>query len=249
MKKLLLITLLLPLSLLAQENDSTNALKYGGYVSFNVLGARDLSTLNDQLRAAGQLPVLDAFLGFSVGFTSRFADQNSYTGARLSLHGAGDTETASNQQTRLWVGELGSFSFYDLVANPNWLVGPYLGFGFSYARLAVSSVESNVGFQSSLANPASVEVVTKRYGTDGLMLYGELGAGVERVLKLNGVDFYIGLSGGYRLSTRDAWMLDNTKVFDTSFGTQGWTFELKYRFEARPDRMDRSARGLIRFFK
>ena len=195
------------------------------------------------------MPVLDAFIGFSMGFTSRFADQNSYTGARLSLLGAGDTETESNQQTRLWVAELGSFSFYDLVANPNWLVGPYLGFGFSYARLAVSSVESNIGFQGSLANPASVEVATKRYGTDGLMLFGELGAGVERVLKLNGVDFYVGLSGGYRLSARNAWVLDDTKPFDADFGMQGWTFEFKYRFEARPDRMDRSARGLMRFFK
>ena len=249
MKKLLLITLLFPLSLLAQENDSTNVLKYSGYVSFNALGARDLSNLNDQLRAAGQLPITNTLVGFSLGFTSRFADQNSYTGARLSLHGSGDTETESNQQTRLWVAELGSFSFYDLVANPNWLVGPYLNYGFSYARLAVSSVENNLNFQSSLANPASVEVVTKRYGTDGLLLFGELGAGAERVLKLNGVDFYIGLSGGYRLSTRDAWMLDSTKAFDADFGTQGWTFELKYRFEPRPDRMDRSARGLIRFFK
>ena len=197
MKKLLLITLLFPLSLLAQENDSTNVLKYGGYVSFNALGARDLSNLNDQLRAAGQLPITNTLVGFSLGFTSRFADQNSYTGARLSLHGSGDIETESNQQTRLWVAELGSFSFYDLVANPKWLVGPYLNYGFSYARLAVSSVENNLNFQSSLANPASVEVVTKRYGTDGLLLFGELGAGAERVLKLNGVDFYIGLSGGY----------------------------------------------------
>ena len=249
MKKLLLITFLSPLALLAQEEDSTNTLKYGGYVSFNALGARNLSDLSDQLQAAGQLPVLNTLVGFSLGFTSRFADQNSYTVARLSLHGSGDTETESNQQTRLWVGELGSFSYFDLVANPNWLVGPYFGFGFNYAQLAVSSVESNVSFQNSLANPASVEVVKKRYGTDGLMLFGELGAGVERVLKLNGVDLYIGLSGGYRLSTRDAWMLDNTKAFDASFGTQGWMFEFKYRFEARPDRMDRAARGLMRFFK
>lgn len=249
MKKLFLVTLLFPFSLLAQENDSTNALKYGGYVSFNALGARDLSNLNNQLRAAGQLPVTNTFVGFSLGFTSRFADQNSYSGARLSVYGSGDTETESNQQTRLWVAELSSFSFYDLVANPSWLVGPYLGFGFSYARLAVSSVENNLNFQSSLANLAIVEVVTKRYGTDGLQLFGELGAGAERLLKLNGMDFYVGLSGGYRLSTRDAWMLDSTKAFDADFGTQGWTLELKLRFEARPDRMTRSARGLIRFFK
>lgn len=249
MKKLLLITFLFPLSLLAQEKDSTNALKYGGYVSFNALGARDLSGLNDQLQAAGQLPAINTFVGFSWGFTSRFADQNSYTATRMSIYAAGDAETESNQQTRLWVGELGSFGYYNLVDNPNWLVGPYLGFGFSYARLAVSSVESNIGFQSSLANPASVEVVKKRYGTDGLMLFGELGAGVERVLKLNRVDFYIGLSGGYRLSTRNAWVLDDIKVFDSYFGTQGWTFEIKYRFEARPDRMNKSARGLLRFFK
>ncbi len=249
MKKLLLIILLIPASLLAQEKDSTNILKYGGYVSFNVLGARDLSGLNDQLRAASQLSTDGALVGISMGFTSRFADQNSYAVTRLSLHGAGDAGTESNQQTQLWVGELGSFGYYDLVGNPNWLVGPYLGFGFNYARLAVSSIESNIGFQSSLASLATIEVVKKRYGTDGLMLFGELGAGVERILKLNGVDFYIGLSGGYRLSTRDAWMLDDVKVFDADFSTQGWMFELKYRFEPRPDRMDRSARGLFRFFK
>lgn len=241
--------LLLPVSLLAQPADSTNTLKYGGYVSINVLGASDLSDLNNQLRAAGQLPAEGPAVGFTVGLSSRFADQNSYNVTRLSFFGAGDTETQDNRQTRLWIAELSGFTHYDLVGNPNWLVAPYLGLGFNYARLAVSSVESNVGFQSSLATPASPEVAKKRYGSDGLMLFGELGAGVERVLKLNGVDFYIGLSGGYRLSTRRAWTLDDTKVFDADFGTQGWTFELKYRFEARPDRMDRSARGLIRFFK
>jgi hypothetical protein len=249
MKIFLIATLLLPISLFAQPADSTNTLKYGGYVGINVLGVRDLSNLNNQLRAAGQLPAEGPAVGFSVGLTSRFADQNSYNVTRLSLFGASDAATGDNRQTRLWVAELGGFTHYDLVSNPNWLVAPYLGLGFNYARLAVSSVESNVGFQASLSNPASPEVAKKRYGSDGLMLFGELGAGVERVLKLNGVDFYVGLSGGYRLSTRRAWTLDDAKVFDAEFGTQGWAFELKYRFEARPDRMDRRARGLIRFFK
>ena len=83
------------------------------------------------------------------------------------------------------LGELASFGHYDLVANDKWLVYPYLGVGVNYARLTVSSMVSNANFQTSLANPGIEEVVQRRYAPDGLMLFGELGAGVERVIKLS----------------------------------------------------------------
>lgn len=129
-----------------------------------------------------------------------------------------------------------------------WLVYPYLGVGVNYAWLTVSSVVSNVNFQTSLANPGIEEVEQRRYRTDGLMLFGELGVGVERVLKLADADLYIGLSGGYRVSTSNGWVLKGVKFYDASFSTQGWVIELKFRAEEQSNR-PRTNRGLFKFFK
>ncbi len=248
MKKLLLITLLLPLSLLAQEKDSIPPLKTGFYASSTVSFPSRLSALNRQLQAANQLPLTEALIGISFGVTNRFEDQNSYSSSRLSFFTTEDNDFNSNQDTQLIMGELASFGHYDLVANDKWLVYPYLGVGVNYARLTVSSVVSNANFQTSLANPGIEEVVQRRYHTDGLMLFGELGAGVERVIKLSDGVLFVGLSGGYRLSTSKSWVLRDVKFYDASFSTQGWIVQLIIRAEEHPEG-NRRSRGLFKFFK
>ncbi len=135
-----------------------------------------------------------------------------------------------------------------MITNPKWLIYPYLGVGVNYARLTVSSVVSNLNFQNSLANLGVEEVEQRNYRTDGLMLFGEIGVGVERVLVVADSDLFVGLSGGYRLSTSNAWTLGSVKIYEATFGTQGWVFQLIIRAEDRPDRARRN-RGLLRFFK
>ena len=248
MKKLLLITLLFPLPLLAQERDSIPPLKTGFYASTTVCFPSRLSALNRQLRLANQLPLTEALIGISFGVTNRSEDQNSYGSSRLSFFTTEDNNFDSNRDTQLILGELASFGHYDLVANDKWLFYPYLGVGINYARLTVSSVVSNVNFQTSLANPGIEEVDQKRYGTDGLMLFGELGLGVERSIELNDGVLFVGLSGGYRLSTSKSWVLKDVKFYDASFSTQGWVIELRFRAEEHSDSRGRS-RGLFKFFK
>ena len=243
-----LVLLLLPFFTMAQPSDSA-VFKTGAYSSVTISGARQLASLNQQLRAAGHAPLTEALVGFSLGVTNRFADQNSYTTSRLSWLATADDNANDSRQTTLSVWELASFAHYDVVANPKWLAYPYLGFGTNYARLVVSNAELGGSFQNSLNNLGTPEVVQKKYGSEALMLFGELGGGVERVLKLQGTDLYIGLSGGYRLSTERAWVLQGVKSFASSFGTQGWMAELKFRFETNPERNPEVRRGIFRFFE
>ena len=232
----------------AQSSDSAT-FKTGSYVSLMVRGAQSLSDLNEQLRAAGHAPLTEALIGFSVGVTNRFAAQNSYSAGRFSGSFAADDLTDDGRRTTLTVWELATVGHYDVVASLKWLVYPYLGIGSNYARLSVSTIEPGGSFQNSLTNLGSPEVVQKKYGSDGLMIFGELGGGIERLLSFPGSDVYVGLSGGYRLSTDRSWVLAGVKSFDSSFSTQGWTFELKFRFEAAPERSPEARRGLFKFFK
>ena len=233
---------------LCQDSDSANTFQTGFYVSVMAAGASSsVDDLNQQLRAAGQLPVGESLIGTSVGFTTRFADQNSYGAVRLSTLMGAEEDADTNQKTRLSVWELTSMGHYDLVSNFNWLVYPYLGIGAVYHRLVVSSLTSGGTFQGSLAQLNDDEVVQKRYGSDGLSIFGELGGGVERVLKLSGSDMYIGISGGYRLARPEVWSLEGLKAFDSAFSTTGWIFEFKLRFEQRPNA--ERPRGLFRFFQ
>ena len=243
-----LMFFLLSFRTMAQEQDSA-IFKTGVYFSMTINGARGLTDLNEQLRAAGHVPLVEALIGASLGVTNRFADQNSYSATRVSLLISSDDALDNSRSTNLLVWEFANFAQYDLIANPKWLVYPYLGTGLNYARLTVSNADPGGSFQNSLNNLATPEVVQKKYGSDGLMLFGELGGGVERVLKLPGSDVYVGLSGGYRLATDRSWVLDGVKAFNESFSTQGWTFELKFRFEANPEENPEVRRGLFKFFQ
>ena len=249
MKKFAFIVLLLiPGWTIAQQQDSAT-FRTGTYVSSTVSGARSLTYLNQQLQTAGHVPLLEALVGVAVGVTKRFADQNSYQAARVSILVSADDALDNSRSTSLLVAELGSFTYYDLIANPKWLAYPYLGIGVNYGRLTVSAIEPNSNFQTSLNNLGDDEVIQKRYGSDGLMLFGELGGGVERVLTLQGTDLYLGLSGGYRISTKRSWVLKGVKTYGDAFSTQGWTFELKVRLEMNPNYTPKVSRGLLRFFK
>ena len=244
----MLVLLLLPSSLMAQPSDSTK-IKTGMYFNISAKGTRELIDLNEQLQAAGHVPLVETLFGTALGVTNRFADQNSYSTTYVSLLVGSDNSPDNSRSTTLFVWELGNTAHYDVIANPRWLVYPYLGTGLNYGRLTVSAIDPNGTFQNSLSNLSNTEVVQKKYGSDGLMLFGELGGGVERVLKLPGSYTYVGLSGGYRLSTQQPWILAGVKTFEESFGTQGWTVELKFRFEANPEANPNARRGLFRFFK
>ena len=249
MKALVTFVLLaLPLSVMAQEKDSSH-LKTGSYMSLLVYKTRSLTELNRQLQVAGHAPLVEALIGLTLGTTHRFADQNSYGASRASWLIASDDAQDERRSTTLMVWELAGFGYYDLLPHPKWLAYPSLGFGASYGRLVVSAIEPSGTFQNSLNALGDEEVVQKKYGTQGLMLFGELGVGLERMWALRGSDLYLGLGSGYRLSTQQPWVLKGVKSYGDTFSTQGWTFELKVRLEAHPVKDQQVSRGLFKYFK
>jgi len=251
MKHLIFALLLLGFStsIQAQSQDSTAQMKFGSYLSLLFNGPQQLSDLNQQLRAAQQLRIGENLVGASVGFTTRFADQNSYSLLKFSFLSSASTED-TNLKTSLMIGEISAVGHYDLLPNPNWLVYPYLGVGVNFARLRIATYDLNGNFASSLTNLGNEEVQQKTYYSETFMSFLDLGAGIERVLRFNGVDAYLGLSGGYRFSGETSWELEGVKnFFNTSFSTQGWVFEVKLRSELTTPTDPDKNRGLFRFFQ
>ncbi len=244
------ILFFLPLLLISsfafsQENDSTK-IRFGTFVSVYNLYPTALTDLNQQLDAAQRLDLNDNILGVSFGFTQRFADQNSYLASRFTFFSATDLED-SDDHTRLRVWEFSATGHYDLIANDNWLGYPYLGVGANIAGLTLLT-QTPDSFQSSLNSPAS-ETLRQQYTTD-LMLFADLGLGVERVLRFSEANIYLGISGGYRLSLGEPWSLDNLRYFtESDFSTQGWLFEIKLRSEIADPENRQNSRGLFRFFQ
>lgn len=136
---------------------------------------------------------------------------------------------------------------YDLIANDNWLGYPYLGVGANIASLTTLT-QTPTSFQNSLDNPVN-ETQRQQYVTD-LMLFADLGLGVERVLRFPEANLYLGVSGGYRLAMGEPWSLDNLRYFtESEFSTQGWLFEIKLRSEIADPNNRQNSRGLFRFFR
>jgi len=228
-----------------QEKDSTE-LRFGTYVSVYNLYPNALTDLNRQLDAAQRLDLNDNILGVSLGFTQRFSDQNSYLASRFTFFSANDWED-SDDHTRLTVWEFSTTGHYDLIANNNWLGYPYLGVGANIASLTLLT-QTPTSFQNSLSRPAS-ETLRQRYVTD-LMIFADLGLGIERVLRFSEANVYLGFSGGYRLSFGEPWSLDNLRYFSESeFSTQGWMFEVKLRSEIANPKSRQDSRGLFKFFQ
>jgi hypothetical protein len=240
-----LTILLLGSSAYAQEADSTQ-LRFGTFISFYNLYPDGLSELNQQLDAAERLDLNDNILGVSLGFTQRFADQNSYLATKFSFFSATDMED-SDDHTRLRIWEISTTGHYDLIANDNWLGYPYLGVGANIASLTMLT-QTPGSFQSSLSSPAS-ELQRQQYVTD-LMLFANLGMGIERALRFPEATLYLGFNGGYRFSFSEPWSLDSLRYFtETDFSTQGWMFEIKLRSEITDPKSRQNARGMFQFFQ
>lgn len=239
------LLLLIGITAYSQEKDSSQ-LRFGTYISVYNIYPDALNDLNRQLYAAERLDLNDNILGVSLGFTQRFAEQNSYLASRFTLFSATDLDD-SDDHTRLRIWEFSTTGHYDLIANDNWLGYPYLGVGANIASLTLL-MQTPSTFQGSLETPAS-ETLRHQYITD-LMIFADLGLGVERVLRFPEANVYLGFSGGYRLSFGEPWSLDNLRYFtESEFSTQGWMFEVKLRSEIADPKRRQNSRGLFKFFQ
>nr|WKN35369.1 hypothetical protein K4G66_23625 [Tunicatimonas sp. TK19036] len=233
--------------------DTTNVWRSGFYFSIPVQ-TLNLTDLNRQLREAGQPEILTAMTGISMGFTNRHRDQNSYGLTQFSLLSTFDDENDPSRDTRLVVGKFSFSGQYDILSNPKWLAYPYLRLGFSMARLRVSTIDTTTTFMSSVRFLGSPDYVQKKY-TSGVLLNGELGAGIERQFSFPGTTGFIGISAGYELSTGADWQIADINYLlanSPNFRTNGLVVELRIRLEYNPltaPEDDKKPKGLYRFFQ
>jgi hypothetical protein len=251
MKKLLCFPLLL-LSLFAyaqEEDENTGKFRFGTYLGVLISYPGALDELNRQLRDAQRLDVPSQITGVSLGFSQRFADQNSYIAPRLSYFQATDMND-SEDHTRLSIWEFSVTSHYDLIPDKKWLAYPYLGLGLNHARLDLVLVTEADDFASSLQNIGQ-GAERERYVSHGVMSFIDIGLGAERALHfVDDVRVYLGVSGGYRLSFSEPWSIDGLRQFSgTNFSTQGWLLEIKLRSELVDPGRRSKKRGLIKHFQ
>lgn len=236
----------------AQESNTVETKKspkYGLYLGISGQ-LPDLSDLNASLVRSELAPLDLGAVGVSVGYTGRNADQNSYASFELSYLGTTDNYLNPNLKSKLEIWQFSITGHYDVITNKNWLLYPYLSLGLNGARLTVSQIYGDSTFTSSLSNLYDPEVEQKKYYA-AAPIFGELGLGVERKITLPGVDFFIGVSGGYNLSPTAYWGLENLKYYSDNpgFSTTGWSFEVIYRFEVNNVKPKKESWNLYRFFK
>ncbi|MEM9674690.1 MAG: hypothetical protein AAF992_19000 [Bacteroidota bacterium] len=256
MKKLILLALMVSFSCLeskAQFYDSASVWRPGFYIGFPIQQL-DLNDLNRELEVAGIPEISSTLAGFSLGFVNRHRDQNSYGLTQFSYLSTFEDGNDAGSDARLNLWRISFSGQYDVIPSKKWLGYPYLGFGFSLARLRVSSITEVNSFQGSLDNLDSPDELVKRY-TSGLLINGQLGAGIERRLTFPGTTSFIGVSAGYEISPSSEWRTGDANYFlanSPSFRTNGLVFEFRLRVEYDPTTLtekEKQPRGLFKFFQ
>jgi hypothetical protein len=167
----------------------------------------NFSNLNNAIAPQGYPAVRNMYSGVSYGYSIRKTDKRSYTSFSFSFLYTNPSPLYDNSRTndvRLRMFEFKETYYYNLVKEEHWLAYPYLGLGFGLSNL---TLYSNLNQQSSFATSISnLSNPTSKTWT-GPYLYLHIGVGVERRLRISIYDFYLGLGGGYRLST-------NTKFYE-----------------------------------
>jgi hypothetical protein len=256
MKKLFFLLLIVPFSCLvsqAQFYDTASVWRPGFYMGLPVQSL-DLDDLNRELQQAGIPEISSTLVGFSLGFVNRHRDQNSYGLTQLSYLSTFEDDNDAGSDARLNLWKVSFSGQYDVIPNEKWLGYPYLSFGFSWAWLKASSITNVNSFPASLSNLGTPDELGKHY-TSGLLINGQFGAGIERRLTFPGATNYIGISAGYEISSGSEWRTGEANYFladAPTFRTNGWMFELRFRFEYDPTTLtdkEKQPRGLFKFFQ
>ncbi len=199
LKIYLIFTLtLLTLSAFPQSDTTKQKRKIGFYS--DVSGIRgNFSELNSTLSQLGYPELQNYYIGPSYGITLRDRNKNSYSFIKFSFLlslSAGPFDNSRTKDARLRNWELSIGRNFDLVKHPKWLIYPFFGEGIGYGELTVYGNLLQQSFSNSASNLTSP--ISKTWSS--FYIYFNAGVGIERRLRIGGSDFYIGLSGGYRLT-------------------------------------------------
>jgi hypothetical protein len=182
----------------AQSDSSKRKIRIGYYTDASAIYG-DFSELNAVLSPLGYPELRNFYGGVSIGVTGRALNKNSYSFIKFNSFQSAPSDPHDNSRTkdvRLRNWELQIGGNFDLVKYPKWLIYPFFGEGIGYGQLTLYDSVVRQSFASSAANLTNP--ITKTWSS--FYLFFNAGMGLERKLRIGMYDFYIGFSGGYRLS-------------------------------------------------
>ena len=203
------------------QDNSTNSYKWG--IHYEVIGKynNDLVQLNNTLKTAGIGEINNGFLGFSIGTYSRPANKKSYATANLTWLGSQSHKTFNDSITsRINVFELSTEMHWVVSNNINWYLYPYYGFGMSISHL---KIREEIPFKQSITDLSNQQ----GYISEFPLFFANLGVGIDRFIKIQKFETFIGLNFGYRFSTKSGWgYIDSPSV-----GYSGFAIKARVRIE------------------
>ncbi|MBY0434494.1 MAG: hypothetical protein K2U26_10325 [Cyclobacteriaceae bacterium] len=250
-----LLTINLPFYALGQVDSATHKVDSVrrariGFYADNVFLNPDFGALNNVLVQQGFAGIKERLIGASFGYSFRpVSSKDSYTTLKVSFVTTGNmASNASSKVAGIQLFEFSSATHYDLITSPKWLVYPYGGFGFQFGTL---SLVDNTFTQNSFASSISNLNSTNSKSLYSLSVFANLGGGVERRLRIGYYDFYVGLSGGYRVSTNSRFRELYQNYTDAPVvRLSGFEWNFRIRFEIwNTARFQKSNRKTFQKFK
>jgi hypothetical protein len=226
------------------QNDSTKRKHIIGFYSQANTVYGDLAKINDVIMPLGYPELRDSYAGVSIGYSLRRSTRKSYINvgfSYLTSTRSGQTDLAATKDGALKNWEVHVRANYDLIKHPKWLIYPYLGEGLGYGEFTLYDNITRQSFATSVANFSGP--TTKTWSS--IYVYINTGMGIERKFRVWVYDFYVGVSGGYRLSTSNFFSGNYPPFYQSDrapIKMSGFEWNFRLRFEIwdlkRLNRMD-----------
>ncbi|MFM7485851.1 MAG: hypothetical protein ACKO13_02910 [Cytophagales bacterium] len=207
--------------------DSVRNKRKWGYYSHVGAVINNFAPINDALSGLGYPNLKDGFSNISYGLTMRDASKQSYASFSLSYNRSLFTpENSLTKDVRFRSWEFQITGHFDLVKHSTWMVYPFFTEAIGYGQLILfDNISLNPSFTSSAANLAYPN--SKTWSSWYFFIAGGLGA--ERRLRFWIYDFYVGASGGYRLSASR--FTEDYATNAAPVRLSGFEWNIKIRFE------------------
>jgi len=228
MTRALTVLLILFLSFQGYTQNDTISSQKKGFIFESSSRNMNFSSLNELLSISGFPRIDNNVIGFSLGRTYRFSDMNSYgSGVITFLETESSNSEGDSKSAVIRMLELAAEMHWVVSKSPKWFIYPYYGFGISASKLKLTEKITNLTFEESISDLSANKENSREYYSEYPLLFANLGIGIDRKIKISSIDYYLGLSLGYRLSTKSNWGYAGSP----SINYNGFEFKLKVRFE------------------
>jgi hypothetical protein len=211
------------------QTDSIKEKRKIGFYSHVGATYGNFSELNSTLSPIGYPELRNFYGGPTYGITLSNKPNNSYSFIAVSIlssNPASPFVVGTQKYSRLRSWEIQVGRVFDLVKSPKWLVYPFFGEGIGYGEF---TLYDNISQQSFVASASNLSVPNRKTWTSFYLQFNA-GAGIERRLRIGAHDFYLGASGGYRLSF-SRFTEDHPLSSTAPIQLSGFEWNIKLRFE------------------